>query len=104
MSMRLKLAFSHARSDRFRVHAIPLIERTKRCHGREHFIVEYADEGVFLDLIDQADVDPAQQAHIILSIAALDVSPDTPACCEDVCLDGPQLLILLNGAIQSQIV
>ena len=102
--MRLKLAFSHASTHRFRVHAIPLIERTKKCHGQEHFIVEYADERAFLDLVDQADVDPTLQAHIILSIAALDVSPNTPACCEDVSLDGPQLLILLNGAIQSQIV
>ena len=64
--MRLKLAFSHASTltasayTRFRSSS-----GLAKCHGQEHFIVEWADERAFLDLVDQADVDPTLQAHII---------------------------------------
>ena len=78
MSMRLKLAFSHTTSDLFRVHAVPFFDVSMREGKREPFTIEYADEGVFLHLLEEADLDPIQHAHIVGTIAALAVSPNTP--------------------------
>lgn len=101
--MRLKLAFSHTTSDLFRVHAVAFFDVSMGEGKLDPITIEYADEGVFLHLLEEADLDPIQHAQIVGAIAALAVSPNTPACCEDVSVNESQLLTLLNGAIRSRI-
>jgi hypothetical protein len=103
MSMRLKLAFSHTTRDLFRVHAVPFFDVSMNEGKHDPFTIEYADEGIFLHLLEEADLGPAQYAHVVGAIAALAVSPNTPACCEGVSINESQLLMLLNGAIRSRI-
>jgi hypothetical protein len=103
MSMRLKLAFSHTTGDLFRVHAVPFFDVSMGESKRDPVTIEYVDEGVFLYLLEEADLDAAQHAQVVGAIAALAVSPNTPACCEDVSVNESQLLILLNGAIRSRL-
>jgi hypothetical protein len=100
--MRLKLAFSHTNSDLFRVHAIPFFDVSMSEGKSEPFTIEYADEGVFLHLLEQADLDPNEHAQVVGAIAALAVSPGTPACCEAISVNESQVLTLLNGAIRSR--
>jgi hypothetical protein len=101
--MRLKLAFSHTTSELFRVHAVPFFSFALNERRPDAFTVDYADVGIFLALLDHADVYPIQHANIVGSIAALAISPRIPASCEDVSFDDAQLLILLKGAIRSRI-
>jgi len=100
--MRLKLAFSHTTSDLFRVHAVPFFDVSMAEDKLDPITIEYADEGVFLHLLEEAHFDPSQHTQIVCAIAALAVSPITPACCEDISVNETQLLILLNGAIRSR--
>jgi hypothetical protein len=101
--MRLKLAFSHTTSDLFRVHAVPFFDVAMSEGKSDPFTIEYADEGVFLYLLEQADLDPTEHAQVVEAIAALAVSPNTPACCEEVSVSESQLLTLLNGGIRSRV-
>ena len=100
--MDLKLSFTRTTDDIFRVHAIPLFDGRLKERRRDAFTVEYADEDVFLRLLEEVDLDPIQHAEIVGTIAALALCPNTPACCEDISVDESQLLILLNGAIRSR--
>jgi hypothetical protein len=97
--MRLKLAFTRGPAGVLRVHAVPLYESSKTGRGGRHFLASYANEGVFLSLLEQADIDPIH-AHIVESVGTLALSPGTLVYCDDVSLDERQLLILLNGAIR----
>ena len=100
--MRLKLAFSHTTGDLFRVHAVPFFDVSMSEGKHDPITIEYADEGVFLHLIEEADLDASQHAHIVGALAVLAVSPNTLACCEDISVNESQLLTLLNGAIRSR--
>ncbi len=64
---------------------------------------EYADEDVFLCLLDQVDLDPTEHAQVVGAIAALAVMPWMPGCCEDISLDEAQLIVLLKGVIHSRV-
>ena len=101
--MRLKLVFSHTSSGLFRVHAVPFFDVSTSEDKYDPTTIEYADELVFLNSVEEADLDPLVYARIAGTIAALAVSLNRPACCEDISITESQLAILLNGAIRSRI-
>jgi hypothetical protein len=99
--MRLKLAFSHAEDGLFRVDAFhPGMDESRTV---PFFRLEYANKGEFLRLLDEAGLDAAEHIRVMRAIVALGLSPSEIVCCDDISLNEAQMLILLGGAIRSQI-
>jgi hypothetical protein len=97
--MRLKLAFSYAPSDLFRVTAVV---KDGRSHSPEPVIAQYKKEGVFCDLLLEADIDPETQVKLFHAISAAITAPDSATCCEDVEFSPEQLEILRLDSVLTQ--
>ncbi|WP_213805794.1 hypothetical protein [Granulicella sp. dw_53] len=96
--MQIKLAFSHTPLALFRVTAVV----NGRKHAPQPIVTQYRDEGVFLDLLLEAEIDPATHAELIQAVAAAATAPNSAACCEDVDLTPEQLEILRLEPVLSQ--
>jgi hypothetical protein len=79
--MHLKLAFSYAPSDLFRVTAVVIDDRS---HSPEPVVTQYENEGVFYDLLLEAEVDTEIHGRLVHAILAAVTAPDSATCCEDV--------------------
>jgi hypothetical protein len=78
--MLLKLVFSRTVENTFRVH---VVEATGGTGGRG-MLMDFPDEGVFLDKLLEADIDAAHHARIFGAIAIAAISPGLPSCYESV--------------------
>jgi hypothetical protein len=91
--VQIKLAFSKTGLGLFKVTAaIPA--SPKAISPREPVIAQFRDEGRFLELLRDAELDPETHARLVGTIAAAANSPDGAACCEEIDLTPEQLKIL----------
>ena len=76
----------------FKVTAVPTMP--KMISPREPVLAQFRDEGRFLALLQDADLDPETHALLAGTVAAAAKSPDATACCEEIDLTPEQLKIL----------
>ena len=100
--MQIKLAFSKTGLGLFKVTAaIPSIPKV--ISPREPVIAQFKDEGRFLELLHDAELDPETHARMAGTIAAVANSPDGAACCEEFDLTPAQLKILHLASVLEMI-
>jgi hypothetical protein len=90
--VRIKLTFSITGLGLFKVTAVPTMP--KIISPREPVLAQFRDEGRFLSLLRDAELDPETHALLVGTVAAAANSPDGTACCEEIDLTPLQLKAL----------